>query len=191
MKKTIHLVTTNPGKVLSTQKTLKHFGIGVRHANHELIEPQSDDLELIAKTKAKQAFELTGKPCIAIDAGLWIHAFDGYPGPYAKKFLTLKLHRILRLMQGEPRECLFQDCVAYADANTLVSFLGPIPGVISETTRGKIQKWSWSELDLIFVPEGESKTLGEMTRAERDAWRMRRGDGALIQFAKWYQSRPT
>lgn len=94
-------------------------------------------------------------------------------------------------MKGEPRECFFQNCVAYADAKTLLSFKGPIPGLIAEEIRGKVQEWSWSELDLIFVPEGEVKTLGEMTRAERDAWRMKRGDGALIQFSKWYQSRPT
>lgn len=189
MQRKINLVTTNPGKVASIRETLRHFDIDVEHYAHTLAEPRSDDLAIIAAAKAREAYNLIKKPCIAIDAGFRIQALDGYPGSYVNSMLKIGIHRLLRMMEGEPRECEFENCVAFFAGEGLETcFSAPIKGTLAHEPRGSIRPWSWSELDLIFIPEGEAKTLGEMTEEEQDNWRMKNGDSALIHFAKWYQA---
>jgi inosine/xanthosine triphosphate pyrophosphatase family protein len=51
------------------------------------------------------------------------------------------------------------------------SFLTHVRGQIAENIRGSMKPSLWSELGLIFIPEGSQKTLAEMSADEYSEWR--------------------
>ena len=74
--KEIVFVTSNKGKIATAQKYLKTKLIPY---NYDLIEPRSEDLEEIAKSKVLQAYNIVKQPCIALDSGFFIDELNGFP----------------------------------------------------------------------------------------------------------------
>jgi len=86
---------------------------------------------------------------------------------------TIGLEGILKLAKDKSKGCEFRECLAYMD-HTLTEpkyFTAHIRGQLANDIRGSMQKHLWSELGLIFIPDGSSKTLGEMTYNEHQEWR--------------------
>src|SRR6056297_3435409 len=79
---TIRFVTSNAGKVREAREYLTD---DVEQINYDYTEIQSDDLADIAVAGAKEAFEETGgdDPVLVDDAGLFVDALGGFPGPYS------------------------------------------------------------------------------------------------------------
>ncbi|MDC3298088.1 hypothetical protein OAU99_01790, partial [Candidatus Poseidoniaceae archaeon] len=96
-------MTTNEGKVAEAREHFSHFGIPVRQFEFEAIEPQSDDLEIVALSKIEQAIPHLPGPddmLLVEDAGLFINALNGFPGVYSSYVLeTLGVHGVLTLME--------------------------------------------------------------------------------------------
>jgi len=191
--KQIYFATKNRGKVNSVSSALSKYGIEVVQVALDIPEPRSDDLREIAKEKVLFAYEQIQKPCIALDAGFYVHSLNGFPKAFVNFALeTIGIEGILRLVEGKPRACEFRNCLAYIDENLPepVYFESTVKGELSETPRGIIKEYAWSELFLIFIPEGENKTLAEMTFDEYSAWRARRyRDSFATKFADWISKR--
>lgn len=170
----IYFATTNQGKVESLQRDMGKYNISVIQEHMDLIEPRSSDVQEIAESKIQQAYVHIQKPTVVIDAGFYIDSLNGFPGAYVNFSLeTIKLEGILKLVEDKPRGCEFRECLAYMD-ETLKKpeyFLAHVRGQLSENPRGSMNKHLWSELSLIFIPEGSSKTLAEMTSDEYLNWR--------------------
>ncbi len=79
---TIRFVTSNEGKVREAREYLTD---DVEQVNYDYTEIQSGDLAEIAVAGAKEAFEETGgeDPVVVDDAGLFVDALGGFPGPYS------------------------------------------------------------------------------------------------------------
>lgn len=187
----IYYVTTNPGKLFSARKSFTELNIEVEQAKIKVIEPQCDSIEDIVKSKVKQAYDQLGKPCIAQDSGLMIDKWNGFPGAYTEFVqITLGTEGLVKLMDGvENRKASFVRCLSYMgpDIKKPVFFHSYNPGVISETERGERKPFHWSQLTLIFIPEGYDRTLAEMDEAEyHGVVRSHNQESAEEQFAKWF-----
>ena len=152
-------VTGNWAKILSARQILEPLGFKVNQVKIETIEIQNDNIEEVAKYSAKWASDKLKCNVIKNDTGLCIEALNGFPGTYTHYVDdTLKEDGILKLMEGiDNRKAYFKEVIAYCE-------YGKEPVAFTDITRGTIAKeksgeygWSW---DFIFIPEGETKTLG-------------------------------
>jgi len=183
----LYFVTRNEGKFREAQITLKGFGIDIEMIREKSFEIQSDDLEEIALQAALRAsFEL-GVELIVEDAGLFIEALQGFPGPYSSYvYRTIGLDGVLTLMQERSsRLATFKSVVAYSQKGSSPScFRGTAQGFIAESKKGS----GGFGFDPIFVPaEGDGRAFSEMDVDEKNALSHR--GRALRNFAAWYMSR--
>jgi len=117
----LRFVTGNEGKVAEAREYLP---MAVEQTDYDYVEVQSDDLAEIAARGARESFrELGGTEPVAVeDSGLFVEAFDGFPGPYsAYAEHTLGIERVHRLVEPEDdHRAAFRSVVAYAaDADSL------------------------------------------------------------------------
>lgn len=187
--KEIIFVTTNTGKIATAQQYFK--GIELKTYNYNLIEPRSDDIQEIAKSKVLQAFELVKKPCIALDSGFFIESLNGFPRAFVNFALdTLGIEGIIRTMQGiENRKCSFKECLAYYDGSEIKYFFCEHKGNLATEIKGRDNVEKWSDLWYIFIPEYslDNRTLAEYSVDETHE-RREKIDSSIKQFAMWYQN---
>lgn len=185
----IYFATRNKGKVNSVSSVLSKYGIEVVHYPLELPEPRSYDLRKIAKEKVLFAYEKIRKPCIALDSGFYIHSLNGFPRTYVNFALeTIGIDGILQLVKGKSRDCEFRNCLAYLDETLTepICFESSIMGTLSDSPRGEMRDYYWSELFLVFTPRGANKTLAEMSLDEYQEWISQiNKDSYLAKFAEW------
>lgn len=184
----VFFATTNDGKAKTLAFDLSLFNIGLEHVHLAMPEARTDDLAEIAKDKVIFAFNHIKKPCIANDSGFYLHAWNGFPRAFVNfELATLGNRGILKLIVGEDRSCHFKSCFAFYDGKEVRIFESETHGIIAEKERGVMKANSWSKHYLIFIPDGKSKTLAEMTDEEFNAWRKERmGVSAVGKFAEWY-----
>lgn len=190
--KQVYFATTNKGKIKSVSTVLSKHGIKVTHKDIELPEPRTDNLREIAIQKVLAAYKEIGKPVIAQDSGFYIHSLNGFPKSFVNFALeTIGIEGILRLIEDKPRECEFRSCLAYYDENLKepTLFESDVRGILTNSPRGEVKDYFWSDLFLVFVPDGENKTLAEMTWDEYQEWREKRlfKHSFITKFAKWFK----
>ena len=184
--KVIFFATNNINKFNEARKLLAEYKIAVGMLRVKAREIQSDDLEEIAKASAQEAFENCYLPIIVEDAGLFIEALNGFPGPYASSvYKTIGNEGLLKLMENvKNRQAKFQSVIAYlsAELESPLCFKGEVTGeVTTEIRKGK----SGFGFDPIFKPTNSDKTFSEMSIAEKNAFSHRAK--ALRKFAEWYK----
>ncbi|MBQ9266983.1 MAG: hypothetical protein IJ217_01680 [Clostridia bacterium] len=184
----IVFVTHNKGKAKSAEKYFKNLKISTY--DFELDEPRSDSLQEIATAKVKQAYQVVGKPCIALDTGFFIEELNGFPRAFVNFSLdTIGIEGILKLMDGkENRACKFDECLAYFDGKEIRYFYGNHQGNLAYQQQGEDRNGKWSDLWYVFKPKGFDKTLAEMDDQERANRSTIDGSySALKKFAEWYE----
>jgi XTP/dITP diphosphohydrolase len=189
--KVIFFATDNIHKFNETRKVLVEHKIAVGMLRAKALEIQSDNLEEIAKTSVVDAFKRCNLPVIVEDAGLFIDALNGFPGPYAAyAYKTIGNKGLLKLMEKiENRKARFQSVIAYysAELKSPICFKGEALGEITkEERRGKRE--SGFGFDPIFKPAESNKTFAEMTTVEKNKYSHRAQ--ALRKFAEWYKKSP-
>lgn len=185
-KKQIIFVTSNLGKVKSAQRDLKD--VDVIQYEAELIEPRSNSIKEISKTKAIQAYKMINIPCISMDSGFFIEELRGFPGTYVNHALeTIGVEGILKLMEGkENRKCKFRECLVYYDGDSVKFFEAETEGKLSNEIRGLDNKENWSKLSYIFVVEKIEKTIAELNDDERETYLGQEEQSCFKKFIKWY-----
>ena len=166
MSLTINFVTSNKNKAKEFKKILEP-DIIVNHVEMSYQEMRSDDSEEIAKQSAEMLANKLKKAVVVEDSGLFIKALNDFPGTCsAYIYKRIGLPGIIKLMEGvKDRECTYKSAVAYCEpGNKPISFLGKGKGKISEIIRGM---YGFGH-DPIFIPEGSSKTYGEMKNCEEE-----------------------
>jgi XTP/dITP diphosphohydrolase len=135
----LRFVTTNDGKWREVSALLAKHGIAVERINAKVLEVQSDDLAEIARISALDAYRSFGGELFVEDAGLFVDALNGFPGPYSSyAYRTIGVRGLLRLMEGvERRAAVFRSAVAYVDREGSVNvFVGEVRGFIATEPRG-------------------------------------------------------
>jgi XTP/dITP diphosphohydrolase len=177
-------VTSNIHKFNEARRVLAEYKVAAAMLRIGAVEIQDDNLENIAKASATDAMKKCGLPVIVEDAGLFIKALNGFPGPYSSYvYRTIGTRGVLRLMENvDEREAYFQSVVAFSSPEeTPKCFQGKVKGEISREERGS----SGFGFDPIFEPSGSRKrTFAEMTVTEKNKYSHRAK--ALRKFAEWY-----
>lgn len=183
LRKIIFLVTGNIHKFNETRLVLREFGFSTAMLNIDAVEIQADNLENIAKASAVDAVKKCNLPIITEDAGLFIDALNGFPGPYSSYvFRTIGTEGILKLMRDvKKRDATFRAVVAFCSPNHR------LPRCYHGKVRGKIAKQISGTrgfgFDPIFLPN-TSQTFAEMPTSQKNRHSHRAN--ALRKFAEWY-----
>ncbi len=178
----VWFVSSNRHKYDEALPVLRGLGVRVEYERARLQEVQSDELAVIARAKARDAYDRLGRPVIVEDDGLFIEALGGFPGAYSSYALrTIGIAGILKLLDGNgDMRATFSAAIAYDDGSESRAFEASVRGVISGASRGE-KSWGY---DPVFVPDGQDKTFAEMGPDQKIGASHR--TGALKAFAKWY-----
>jgi XTP/dITP diphosphohydrolase len=184
----VFFATGNIHKFNEARSILTGLDIAVGMLRVKDIEIQSDSLKEIAQTSAIDAFKRCGLPVIVEDAGLFIDALNGFPGPYAAyAYKTIGNKGLLKLMQNvKNRKARFWSAIAYCDSSSYapVCFEGEAEGEITVNERVGSGKSGFG-FDPIFKPDGSGRTFAEMTLEEKNGFSHRAK--AVREFAEWYK----
>jgi len=186
--KVIFFATDNVNKFNEVRKVLAEYKIAVGMLRVKTAEIQSDSLEEIAKASVAGAFKKCKLPVMVEDAGLFIDALGGFPGPYsAYVYKTIGNKGLLRVMEDlKNRKAAFQSVIAYyaADLESPMCFKGEVLGEITKEER-KGGRRSGFGFDPVFRPLGSSRTFAEMSVSEKNKFSHRAK--ANHKFAEWYR----
>jgi XTP/dITP diphosphohydrolase len=184
----IFFATNNVNKFHEARRVLAEYNVAVGMLRVKSLEVQSESLEEIATASALDAFEKCRLPIIVEDAGLFVDALNGFPGPYAAyAYKTVGNQGLLRLMKNvEARNAHFESVVAYfsAELESPVCFHGEVLGEIAEEERRGNSRSGFG-FDPVFKPLNSGKTFAEMTIAQKNEHSHRAR--ALRKFAAWYK----
>lgn len=190
--KIVFFATGNVNKFNEARSILGLYGVAVGMLKLKGDEVQSDHLQEIAEKSVKNAYETYHLPIFVEDAGLFIDALKGFPGPYAAYvYKTIQNSGVLKLMEGEEnRNAVFQSVIAFCseETPTPVCFFGESKGKITQTQRIEADKSGFG-FDPIFQPDGSSKTFAEMTIREKNNYSHRAN--AISKFAEWHKTKYT
>ncbi|MDR2707634.1 MAG: XTP/dITP diphosphatase [Nitrososphaerota archaeon] len=184
--KIILFITGNFHKFEEVRSILNPMGITVGMLCMKGKEIQSDHTNEIAENSATEAFTRCHLPLIVEDAGLFIDALGGFPGPYsAYVYKTIQNKGILKLMENiQNRKATFYATIAYYSQKTGPQlFEGKIEGKITLTER-KGNDNSGFGFDPIFQSSQGEKTFAEMSLREKNSLSHR--FQAVNKFAQWY-----
>jgi XTP/dITP diphosphohydrolase len=183
----IFFATRNFHKFDEARIILAEYNIAVGMLRVKNVEIQSDSLKEIAEVSVKDAFNRCHLPVIVEDAGLFVDALKGFPGPYAAYvYHTISNPGMLKLMENaDDRKATFRSAIAYYDGRSEpVCFEGEAVGRISDDEIWGNLKTGFG-FDPIFNPEGSKKNFAEMTIEEKNGFSHRAN--AIRKFAKWYK----
>ncbi|MFD1714194.1 RdgB/HAM1 family non-canonical purine NTP pyrophosphatase [Amnibacterium flavum] len=174
------LATHNAHKVEELRRILGDRLVGIELLGYDGPEPveDADSFAGNALIKARAAAEHTGLPAIADDSGISVDALDGAPGIHSARYAGTRdsgdnLRLLLANLVGVPadqRGAQF-NCAAAAvipvDGGDAIEHVevAEWPGVVLEQPAGE----GGFGYDPIFQPEGETRSAGQLTAAEKDA----------------------
>ncbi|MEJ2271967.1 MAG: XTP/dITP diphosphatase [Candidatus Bathyarchaeota archaeon] len=184
--KIAYFVTSNFHKFQEVRMILSRYNISTAMLRIGAVEIQDDTLENIAKYSVQDAVKNCGLPIFVEDAGLFVEALGGFPGPYSKYvYKKIGSKGVLKLMDNvQNRRAHFQSVIAFSSPNSKpVWFSGLVKGKLTLQERG-ISGFGY---DPIFEPEeGNGRTFAEMTILEKNSISHRAK--AIIEFAEWIAS---
>jgi XTP/dITP diphosphohydrolase len=160
------LVTGNPGKLAEARRLLG-AGAELQAVEVDLPEIQSLDLEAILRAKAEEAWRRVGRPLVVEEAGLGLAALHGFPGPLVKWMLdAVGAAGIARIAAALGDTAALARCaLLWTDGAASVLACGETAGRLVLPPRGG-NGFGW---DPVFLPDGETRTFGELAGAEKDA----------------------
>ncbi|ULQ54549.1 RdgB/HAM1 family non-canonical purine NTP pyrophosphatase [Flavihumibacter fluvii] len=160
--------------------SLKDAGILI-----DIPEPH-DSLEANAREKSTTIFQLTGKDCFSEDTGLEVMALGGAPGVRSARYAgekadpaanTAKLLDVL--LNNNDRRARFRTVISLILAGTEYQFEGICTGQISHFPKGN----NGFGYDPVFIPDGETRSFGEMSMDEKKIYSHRRkATDQLVSF---------
>jgi len=178
-------VTSNLHKFKEVSELAVGRGMKITHHKLHYTEVQADDLEEIARLSVLEVCSKLGKPCFVEDAGLFVEALHGFPGPYSNYvFRTIGNSGVIKLMYGEEnRQAEFRSAVGYCEPGKKPKiFVGKVAGEIAEEARGT----AGFGFDPIFLPqEGDGRTFAEMSTSEKNRFSHRAR--AVDSFLSWFK----
>lgn len=149
-------VTSNENKFREFQKV---FGTNTARYHLELDEIQEMDLEKIIAHKAKQAYSKLKRSVIVEDTGLFITAWDGFPGPFIKWFdFKDNYGKLASFVPKNCRDAKWVVTYGFYDGKTILTCTGELQGKISNVPKGT-KGWGFMP---VFIPKGYTKTFAEL-----------------------------
>jgi len=169
----------NKGKLREFEELVAPFGLhAVSAASLNLPEPVEDGDTFIANAliKARAAAFAAKLPALADDSGICVAALDGAPGIYSARWAgeSKDFGHAMEKVEAGLRE---RDCVTPAQRKAwFISALALVwPDGHEEIVEGRVDgTLVWPPrgaagfgYDPMFLPDGETRTFGEMTSEEK------------------------
>ena len=177
------IASHNRGKIAELEDLIRPFGIvAVSAAELGLPEPEETGatFEKNARIKALAAAEGSGLTALADDSGLAVDALGGEPGIYSARWAgpDKDFARAMRVIEErlqaagattpDSRGARFVAVLSLAKpGGETREWRGEIEGTLVWPPRGT-QGFGY---DPMFLPDGETRTFGEMTAEEKHGWR--------------------
>ena len=172
------IATHNAGKLWEMQRLLAPHGVDAISAGELCLpEPPETGTTFIAnaRLKAHAAMAATGLPAFADDSGMCVDALDGAPGVYSADWAgnprdfgaaidRVERELLARGVQGSRASFNSTLIIAWPDGYEAV-FEGRVAGALVFPRRGN----NGFGYDPIFLPDGASRTFGEMMAEEKNA----------------------
>jgi len=170
------IATHNPGKLKEMRELLAPYGIDAVSAGElGLPEPEETGTTFAdnARIKAVAAAKAARLPAFADDSGLAVDGLGGAPGIYSARWagpskdFGLAMQKVedeLRARASPQRTAHFVSalCVAWPDGH-LEEFEARVDGTLVWPPRGT----AGFGYDPMFLPDGHTRTFGEMTADEK------------------------
>jgi XTP/dITP diphosphohydrolase len=166
--------TNNENKVKEIKNILGHSFelLSLKDLKIEDDIPENEPtLEGNALFKARYIHKLVGMNVFADDTGLEVKSLNGLPGVHSARFagenkdFAANNEKLLSMLgSSENREARFRTVIALIMDNQNYLFEGTVEGRIIKEKRGS-QGFGY---DPVFVPEGETRTFGEMILNEKN-----------------------
>ncbi|WP_372708222.1 RdgB/HAM1 family non-canonical purine NTP pyrophosphatase [Brevundimonas sp.] len=169
--------THNPGKAREIATLLKGDYVVVTAGSLNLPEPEETEATFTgnALLKARYAAERSGEVSLADDSGMSVSALDGAPGIFSARWagpdkdFALAMKKVedrLGEIGADDRRAWFTSAlaVAWPDGPAVV-VEGRVDGTLTFPPRGD----SGFGYDPIFIPNGHTRTFGEMDPVLKDA----------------------
>lgn len=158
-------ITGNSKKFLQAQQALRSYPITLIQQKINLPEIQDQDCSVIAKFSARFAAQELKKPVVVTDAGYYIKALNGFPGPFIKfvnEWFTPE--DILRLLNKKANRKVYSPiCIAYCEPDqNPVSFISENWGSLAYKAEG-----TGSTIDQLYIPDGHKKPIGTLPEEQR------------------------
>jgi XTP/dITP diphosphohydrolase len=171
--------TSNQNKIAEAKTSLGHLGYTVEQLlidgnPPDFIEPQTDEIEIISKSKIQQSLafisgtEFEGSSILVEDSGLFIEDLGDFPGVYSSYVeKTIGNKGIIKILDNNSnRRAEYRAYSILYENGHYWSSLGSCPGKISTEIRG----FNGFGFDPIFIPDsGDGRTFGEMSQFEKDS----------------------
>lgn len=195
--KEIIIATKNKGKALEFNAFFSVYNIKAislldLDASSPDIEETGATFAENAELKARQISDLFNKPVLADDSGLIIDALDGRPGIYSARYAgepsddKANIDKVLEEMKdvaAEHRQARFISVLAIAEPGKETFFeTGYCEGVITTKEHGE----NGFGYDPIFIPEGYSVTMAELSAAEKNKISHRKN--AISKLDEWIKN---
>lgn len=158
-------ITSNEHKFREIRDAMHKTGLELQWEKTQYVEIQGDTTAEISLDSARRLSDRIAKDFFLEDTGLYIDSLNGFPGPYSSYVAsTVGNEGILKLLSGKGRKARFMTVITYSSKGVYTQFEGVLEGRISESVSGNFG----FGFDPIFIPEGQSRTLAEMTVDEKN-----------------------
>lgn len=187
----IRVASHNPGKLKEFKAILEPFGYEVILGFDGIDDVEETGLtfEENAFIKAQAIHDASGDLVIADDSGLVIDALPNLLGVYSARFEPslsyLEKNKLLleMLKEEENRSARFHSVIALVGEGVHESFAGHVEGKISTEIKGA----DGFGYDPIFIPNGYSKSFGELAADEKN--KISHRAIALQKFIKYIEEK--
>lgn len=167
--------TSNENKLREAREILQRE---IRRVDVDIPEIQALHVKDVVEDKARKAYEIVKKPVIVEDTGLYIKAWNDFPGALVRWMLKAVGVEGMCSMLGDERSAYAETCVCLYDDKGSHIFSGRIDGMIANKPRGDAG-FGW---DPVFQPKGYRKTFAEMSAEEKNSISMRREAFAKMSY---------
>lgn len=178
-------VTGNKAKFDIAKSVLENSGIELIQDNSDIPEIQSIQVSDVAKYSVMLEGERVKKPVVVTDAGFYINALNGFPGPFIKyinKWLCVE--DIINLLKDkEDRSIYIKDCLAYNSGDGQIKvFEHEIRGIITKEVKSE----KGSIIEQLVIPDSLGCTLAELTYEQSiEFWSK---NSNFVQFREWIKN---
>ncbi len=174
--KELIFATGNAGKLKEVREifgeSYKIISLKELNNSYDVIEDRLT-FEENALKKAREIYELYGKPVIADDSGLEVEQLDGRPGLYSARYAGENCNfednnrKIISELKDfdSPHNARFLCTAVYYSGEGAIITTGALNGTIIEEITG-VEGFGY---DPVFIAEGYNKTLAEISREEKNS----------------------
>lgn len=182
----LKLCTSNEGKFEEIQRLLnREAPRTLTRVEAAVPEVQHHDPTEVSVPKAWAAREQVGTDVLVDDSALYLTSLAHFPGAFVAHLIkaggTEIIHRLLPA--GADAGARAMSVITLARDDVVVAFRGDVAGQVIPVPRGD-NSYGY---DTVFVPDGETRTIAEMSTDEKDAMSPKRQ--AIDQLLDWLKVR--